>query len=63
MTKSRRIRATDELPDKLDRKPIKFDEFATAMQQLMAAKPSTKSENREPTRRELNQKFKMTRRD
>ncbi len=63
MTKSRRITASDELPDKPDRKPVKLDDFTAAMQQLMAAKPSTKSENREPTRRELNQKFKMTRRD
>ncbi|MCY4289271.1 MAG: hypothetical protein OXC63_11820 [Aestuariivita sp.] len=63
MNTSRRVRATDELPDKLDRKPIKFDEFTAAMQQLMAAEPSTKSKNRELTRCELNQKFRMTRRD
>ncbi|MCY4195791.1 MAG: hypothetical protein OXD33_02530 [Rhodobacteraceae bacterium] len=63
MTKSRLITATDSPPDKLARKPMKLDEFTAAMQQLMATKPNTKSENREPMRCELDQRFRMIRRD
>ncbi len=47
-----------------EREPVTRADFETAMRQVMAhsAKPEVRSENREPTREELAQAYKMRRR-
>ena len=62
MKKGKRIKATDAAPKAIERDPVTMGEFTSVMKQVIAAKPKTRSENREPTREELNRKFKMVRR-
>ncbi len=46
--------------DKAEREPVSEEELDEAMRQIFTAPVSdTKSENREPTREELNQKWKL----
>ncbi len=62
MTKKKWIRATDSAPKEIERDPVTVGEFTAAMKQVLSAKPKTRSENREPTREELNRKYRMVRR-
>ena len=61
MAKKKWIKATDSAPKEIERDPMTMGEFTAAMKQMMAAKPKTRSENREPTREELDRKFRMVR--
>ena len=45
-----------------DSATVKKTSFRATMTQIMRAKTETKSENREPTRAKLNQKFKLVKR-
>lgn len=47
-----------------EREPVERSDLEAAMRQVMThpAKSATGSENREPTREELNRRWKMTRR-
>ena len=48
--------------DKTEREPVSEQKLDTAMHQIFTAPVSdSKSENREPTREELNQKWKLIR--
>ena len=48
--------------DKIERDPVTHEELDEVMRQVLTAPmPDTKSENREPTREELNQKWKLVR--
>ena len=62
MTKGKRIKATDAAPKAIERDPVTMGEFTSVMKQVMAAKPKTRSENREPTKEELNRKYRLVRR-
>jgi len=47
--------------EKTEREDISMDDLEGAFRQILshAGKPETKSENREPTREELNRKWKL----
>ena len=47
-----------------EREPVTRGDVEAALRQVVAhpAKPESKSENREPSREELNRRFKMSRR-
>ena len=48
--------------EKIDRKPVTLDEFTSFVRQILSTPVSArKSENREPTREELNRKWKLVR--
>lgn len=48
--------------EKTGREPVSEEELDTAIRQIFTAPVSdSKSENREPTRKELNQKWKLVR--
>jgi len=49
--------------EKTDREDISIADFEAAFSQILShpAKPEKKSENREPTRKELNKKWKLGR--
>lgn len=48
--------------DSKDRDPTTMTDLEDAMRQLVKSPTKTKSENREPTRKELEQRFKLVRR-
>ena len=48
--------------DPKDRDPATIKDLEDAMRQLVNSPPATKSENREPTRKELEQRYKLVRR-
>ena len=48
--------------DPKDRDPATMKDLEDAMKQLAESPSKTKSENREPTRKELEQRFKLVRR-
>ncbi len=49
--------------DKLDREPVGERDFDEAMNLMLGPKTSVKSENREPTKAELERRFKLRRID
>ena len=48
--------------DPKDRDPATMKDLEDAMRQLVESPPGTKSENREPTKKELEQRYKLVRR-
>ena len=48
--------------DPKERDPATMTDLEDAMRQLVKSPSKTKSENREPTRKELEQRFKLVRR-
>ena len=47
---------------KIECEPITMDEFKSGMKELLSRKVETRSENRTPTKEELNEKFRLERR-
>ena len=48
--------------DPKDRRPVTRGDLEDAFSRLASVPPTTKSENREPTRRELNRRYRLVRR-
>ena len=62
MATEKGTRETGSTAKGIKRDPVTMGEFTAAMKQVLSVKPNTRSENREPTREELNRKFRMVRR-
>ncbi len=56
-------REPPKLDESIERDPVTVDEFAEVMRAVLnGGEPETKSKNREPTRAELAQRWKLERR-